>query len=977
MSFDFKMIPDEYELIKYEYIKEVSSGAGLIRHKKSGARLAVLSNDDDNKVFTIGFRTPPTDSTGVAHIMEHSVLCGSDKYPVKEPFVELMKGSLNTFLNAMTYPDKTVYPVASCNDADFQNLMDVYLDAVFHPNIYIHDEIFRQEGWHFELTDKDEPLIYNGVVYNEMKGAFSSSDDILMRKISTTLYPDSVYGVESGGDPDCIPDLTYEQFLDFHRRYYHPSNSYIYLYGDMDVAEKLEYLDKEYLSKYDVLDIESSVSHQEPFVKPVHEEGFYPVTEVSDSGKQSFMAVNWVINEDFDQARVFALQILEYVLMETPGAPLKKALLDKEYGDDIYGICETGILQPYLSVIIKNMDPSEKDEILTVINDTLFKIADEGISRKTLEGVLNTFEFRSREADYGRYPKGLMYGLQMFDSWLYYEDKPFDLLKYEAAYSFLKNNLDTGYFENLISKYLLNNSHSSVVVLKPDDKLALENEEKLAAKLQKIKDNMTASQIDECIRQTSLLKEYQSMPSSAEDLQKIPMLSISDIRKEALPIINYEIFNEKTKILHHDYETNGICYVKLLFSADHIPESEVPVIRLLSEALGYLDTDDHTYQELTDEINLNTGGITTSADVFDGGNSSYSSFFTVTARTLAEKTEIAFDLIKEILLRSHFDDEKRIKEVLGRVKSRLEMGFLNAGHQLAFTRCASYFDPAYRWRELTSGIDFYRYVCSIMKDEKGSEKLLADMKSVLAKIIRKQYLLIDWTSNSELLENGREYAEKFAAAIPDDILQGYDGTFKQVSVNPQKNEAFVTPGMVQYNAYAGNFLSAGLPYHGSMNVLKNVLGSEYLWNNVRVKNGAYGCMCGFGVNGKSYFTSYRDPKLDETYEIYDHTYEYVKNLELDDRELIKYIIGAFGVNDVPMGPSAKGLRSFTAYITGRTIEEIQKTRDEMLETDCECLRAQADAVKAVTSSGYFCTVGTETAIKSSGMEFEHIMPLLD
>ena len=521
-----------YELIQKEQIPDLRSTGYLLRHKKTGARVALLSNDDENKVFNIGFRTPPSDSTGVPHIMEHSVLCGSTDFPVKDPFVELVKGSLNTFLNAMTYPDKTVYPIASCNDQDFQNLMHVYLDAVFHPNIYKEEKIFRQEGWHYELESEDGEMSYNGVVYNEMKGAFSSPEDMLDREVMTTLYPDTTYYYESGGDPRHIPELTYGQFLDFHRRFYHPSNCYIYLYGNMDMAEKLEWIDEHYLSKYDRLDIDSEISLQKPFEQPVERIVDYPVSSEESPKGQAYLSWNAVVGTSLDADLYLAFQIIEYALLSAPGAPLKQALLDAGIGKDILSTYENGIAQPYFSVIAKNADVAQKDVFCKVIRETLEKITEEGFDRKALLAGLNYYEFRYREADFGNYPKGLMYGLQMFDSWLYDEKEPFLHLACLERFARFRDQVGSGYFEDLVRKYLLENNHAALLVLRPVPGLEAKEQEYVKEKLKKYKDTLSRTEIKQVIKDAKELKEYQDEPSPQEELEKIPMLKREDIRRE-------------------------------------------------------------------------------------------------------------------------------------------------------------------------------------------------------------------------------------------------------------------------------------------------------------------------------------------------------------------------------------------------------------------------------------------------------------
>ena len=976
--FDISRIPETYTVISSEYIEETASDALLLKHKKTGARVAVLANTDENKVFSIAFRTPPADSTGVAHIMEHSVLCGSEQFPAKDPFKELMKGSLNTFLNAMTYPDKTVYPIASCNDADFQNLMHVYLDAVFHPNIYVHDEIFRQEGWHYEMENAQDPLTINGVVYNEMKGAFSSPDDLLARKISDTLYPDTVYSVESGGDPDVIPQLTYDRFLDFHRKYYHPSNCYIYLYGNMDVTEKLSFIDEKYLNHYDRITVPSEIGLQKPFNRPVEQAAYYPVADEESAENAAYMAVNWVLEDMQDLSKTIAFQILEYVLMEAPGAPLKQALLDQDCGEDIYGTLETSMQQPYLSIVIKNMDPEGKARIRQLIHDTLAGIVREGLNRKTLEGVLSSFEFKSRESDYGQWPKGLMYGLQMMDTWLYDEHAPFTLLKYQEAYNFLREQLNTDYFEQLIRESMIENPHASVLMLLPDPGLTAKNEALLAEKLAKLKAEMSAAEVQEIIDRTLQLRSYQSEPTPQEIMEMIPMLSISDLKKTSDPLINIEKPAGDIRRLYHEIETNGINYVRFMFDIRHIDADELPLVGILTEALGNMNTKQHSYQELTDEINLASGGVRTFTEIFTRkGSDEYQPFFTVTVRCLFEKTARSFELAEEMLMDTCFDDTRRLKDILNQLKSRLEMSFMTAGHSLAIGRAASYARSGSWFRELTEGISFYQEVCSLLKDyDTKSDVLPEKLRRLCSKIFRKEFLLTDWTSDLKGLTAGEASLKAFSAGLSAEDMTDEEKTVRSIGTCPTKNEAFMTPGMVQYNGCVGDFIQEGFAYHGGMNVLQNILGSEYLWNLIREKGGAYGCMCGMSENGSGYFVSYRDPKLDETYAAYETVPDYIRSMELDDRELTKYIIGAIGKADRPMTPYTKGVRSLTAFLGGYTESDLQKRRDELLGTDVMTLRSFADAVKAVLDSGWFCSVGSESAIKASEKPFEHITQLL-
>ena len=583
-----------YDLIEKREISDLNSVGYILKHKKTKAKVVLLQNDDENKVFYIGFRTPPKNSTGVAHILEHSVLCGSEKYPLKDPFVELAKGSLNTFLNAMTYPDKTVYPVASCNQKDFENLMDVYLDAVFYPNIYKEKKIFMQEGWHYHIENPDEEIKYNGVVYNEMKGAFSSPDDVLDRTVLNALYPDNTYSNESGGDPDNIPELSYEEFLDFHRRYYHPSNSYIYLYGNMDMEERLQYLDEAYLSKFDYLEIDSSIEPQQPFEAPVYVEKQYSVTDDEDCEEGTYLSYNTCVSTSLDREKYVAFQILDYALCSAPGAPLKQALIDKNIGKDVYSIYENGIYQPYFSIVAKGANLSQKEEFEETVKSVLSELAQNGINKKALKAGLNYYEFRYKEADFGAYPKGLMYGLQALDSWLYDEMAPFTHIEANHTFKELKEKIETGYYEELIQEFLLDNPHKASVVVVPVKGLTSQKDKELAEQLQNYKASLSEEELNRLVEETNALIAYQSEETSKEDLEKIPLLQREDLRKEAEPFVMEKLSHGDIEVLFHDVFTNGVSYVKFLFDITKIDAKRLPYLGLLKTLLGYVDTDNYT-----------------------------------------------------------------------------------------------------------------------------------------------------------------------------------------------------------------------------------------------------------------------------------------------------------------------------------------------------------------------------------------------
>lgn len=964
---------EAYQIVEEKRVEELDSDGVILEHRKTGARIFLLSNEDDNKVFCIGFRTPPSDSTGVPHILEHSVLCGSEKFPVKDPFVELVKGSLNTFLNAMTYPDKTVYPVASCNEKDFQNLIDVYMDAVFNPNIYKEEKIFKQEGWHYELEAADKPLIYNGVVYNEMKGVFSSPESVLDRYIQKLLYPDNCYTYESGGDPQFIPDLTYEQFLNFHRTYYHPSNSYIYLYGDMDMAEKLEWLDKEYLCRYERKKINSAVPMQKAFEKPVEEEIFYSITEEEQVENATYLSANTVVGTNLDPKLYLAFQILEYTLLDAPGAPLKQALLDAGIGQDIMGGYESGILQPYFSVIAKNAEKSQKGEFLAVLKGTLRKLADEGLNKKSLLAGINYYEFRSREADYGSAPKGLMYGLLSLDSWLYDGD-PTMHLEYQNTFDFLKKAVDEGYFEALIREYLLDNPFEAVIIVSPKKNLTAEKEEALAKKLADYKASLSEEEIEKIVRETRELKEYQDEPSPKEDLEKIPMLKRSDIRKEAEKLVWEETEVNGIKLIRHNMFTSGIGYLKLLFGTDKVPTEDLPYVGLLKSVLGYVDTENYSYGELTSEIHLNSGGVNLSVTSYPNLEEpeNFTGVFAADIRVLYDKLDFGFSILSEILTKSILDDEKRLGEIINETRSRGRMKIENAGHSAAVSRATSYFSPTSAFNEMTGGITYYHFLEDLARNygEKKTE-IIVKLKEVCRKLFTRDNLLISYTANEEGFKKLDDTVASFMGAL----YQGGGKKYPFTRIQGNKNEGFKTSSQVNYVARCGNFRNEGFSYTGALKILKVMMSYDYLWINVRVKGGAYGCMSGFGRSGEGYFVSYRDPNLRETNEVYEGVVKYLEDFDADERDMTKFVIGTVSDLDMPLTPSIRGSRGLSAYLSGVTQEMMQQERDEVLKAQPEDIRALSGLVKAVLNTGSFCVIGNEEKIQANKDMFREIKNL--
>lgn len=965
----------EYEILDEHRVEDVQSDGFILRHKKSGARIAILSNNDDNKVFYIGFRTPPEDETGVPHIIEHTTLCGSKKFPVKDPFIELAKGSLNTFLNAMTYPDKTVYPVASCNDQDFKNLMDVYLDAVFNPNITKYEEIFKQEGWHYELTGKDDELKINGVVYNEMKGAYSSPDEVLSSQIYRSLFPDNTYSKDSGGNPEYIPKLTYEAYLDFYHKYYHPSNSYIYLYGDMDVVERLEWLDKEYLSLYDYKKVNSEINKQPAFDEIKNVEAQYSITMDDSQENKTYLSYNRVVGDSLDEMLYQAFDVLDYALVSSPGAPVKQALIDAGIGDDVYGSYDAGILQPVFSFVAKNANASQADEFESIIENTLKEVVKTGINKEALLAGINSSEFKFREADFGQFPKGLLFGLNCLDSWLFDDMKPFIHLECLGTFAKLRKAVDTDYFEKLIQEYLLDNTHGSSVTVKPKRGLGNEREEVLAKELSDYKASLSDEEIKKLIEDTEHLKKYQEEPSSDEDLRKLPMLTRADMKKNAMPFSNIEDELLDVKVVRHDIESNGIDYISFLFDAGDFAQSELGYLGFFTNALGLVSTEKYSYTDLANATNIYTGGISTGTashpDIKDRNNFVFK--LEVKLKVLEKNLDKALELMEQMLLSSDFTDTKRLGELVAQIKARLQANLSSSGHLVAAMRSMSSFSRYALYQDELKGVAFYRSICRIEKELSESPKSVSDKLAAIAKkLFARNRMLISFTGNNEAYGNAKPSLEK--------VIAGFDkmsviGNQAEVHFNTAK-EAFIDASQIQYVAKTGDFICEGYEYTGALRLLRIILSYDYLWINVRVKGGAYGCMNTFLRSGESYFVSYRDPNLSDTLDVYDRIPEYIKSFSPDERDMTKYIIGTFSALDTSMNPEAKGSRSLSAYLEGITYEQIQKERNEILNAQPEDIRRLADLVEAVLKKDSICVIGNENMIKESAGLFENVEKLI-
>ena len=960
-----------FRLLRQTSVKEINAQTYLFEHEKSGARLFFVQADDDNKVFHITFRTPPTDDTGVAHIVEHSTLCGSRKYPLKEPFVELVKGSLNTFLNAMTYPDKTMYPVASRNAKDFQNLMDVYLDAVFYPAMRENPQILMQEGWHYELENPEAPLTYSGVVYNEMKGALSDPDDLLASKLMQALYPDTTYHYESGGDPAAIPQLTQEKFVAFHSKYYHPSNSYIYLYGDLDMDTQLEWLDREYLSHFDRIAVHSEIAAQAPFEALKEVKTTYPVGAAEETAGKTFVSLAWSIDE-LSHEQSLGLDVLLHALLDTEASPLRQAILDAQLGKDVDVNYEGDLRQPMVSLTLNGAEPERAAAFKKLVYDKLAEYAEKGLERSLLEASLNIFEFRLREADFGSAPKGLIYGIRIMRSWLY-GGEPEEQLYYEKELAVLRAGLDNGYFTRLIRTCLLGNPHAVLLTMAPSQTLAAEKEKAQAEELAARKAEMSEHDLQQVMDDVKALKARQQSPETPEALATIPLLKLADIRQEPekLPLAVKE--EQGTKVLWSDIDTQGIDYLQLFFNLQAVPQEQIPYVNMLVDLLGAIDTQEESYAELSKAQNLHTGGITYSVTGFTkaGEPDSLQPFFRIKAKALVPKLPKLMALLREILTQSKFEDKKRLRDLLTQAQSSMTLSLQRTAHRIVSSRVSSYFTPGGAFADQGS-LPYYHFLTAFLKDFDASlAKFQQVLPELLARIFRQDNLLVSITC-------GKEAYAAFAQELPalQQALAAKAYAPEQWHWELKKrNEGFKSSSQVQYVGKGANFLKLGYQYTGTMHVLETLLRYGYFWTKVRVQGGAYGAFTSFNRCGDLFFGSYRDPNLQETLAVFDHTGDFVRHFDCSEREMVKSIIGTMSTVDVPLTPKMKGEAATGLWLRGVSYADRLKARQEILATRPEDIRALADLVDACMQEQAFCVFGSEEKVEAAKDIFGSVEPV--
>jgi Zn-dependent M16 (insulinase) family peptidase len=952
-----------FELLREQDIGEIQTRARLYRHSKTGAELLSLINNDENKVFGITFRTPPKDSTGVPHILEHSVLCGSRKYPVKEPFVEILKGSLQTFLNAFTYPDKTCYPVASQNTKDFYNLVDVYLDAVFYPRITEH--IFQQEGWHFEIEKPDSPLGYKGVVFNEMKGAYSSPDRLLSEYSQQSLFPDTTYGIDSGGDPRVIPSLTYKEFKDFHGRYYHPSNSRIFFYGDDDPDERLR-VANHYLRDFEKLDIDSAVPLQGRFDKP--RSFVFPFASGKDDPSRSkgMVTVNWLLTETTEIEMNMALTILGYILMGTPGSPLRKALIDSGLGEDVTGLGLEGELrQMVFSVGLKGMDVTKAQDVEALVLQTLADLAREGIEKEAVEAAINSIEFTLRENNTGSYPKGLVLMLRSLSTWLYGGD-PLSLLGFEEPLSRIKSRIesDENFFSEIIESSLLENPHRTRVLLTPDTTLGEREEEDERKRLDGIKNEMTPEELREVIENKETLKRMQETPDSREALASIPTLKLSDLEKKnrTIPLDLFE--RGDAKILYHDLVTNGIVYVDVGFNLSVLPQDYIQYIPLFSRALIEMGTQDEDYVKLSRRIDRKTGGVGPAllvSSVVDADKTEARLF--LRGKAMLSQTGDLLDIIRDILLTVEMDNRDRFRQMLLEERARKEQGLIPAGHQVVNSRLRAHFSEAGWVGEQMNGVSYLFFLRDLVRKVDDDWPSVRDiLQEILRLIVNRRDMIVNVTTDTTGWESVKSRFDEFIETMPEHPLRIAEWTPRY----PDELEGMIVPSQINYVGKGADLYGLGYKFHGSSAVITRYLKTSWLWDRIRVQGGAYGAFCIFDrLSGVLTFLSYRDPNIAKTVNAFDETGDFLRRADLNRDELTKSIIGCIGDIDAYMFPDAKGYTSMMRYLIGSTDAYRQKIRDEILATTPDDFVRFANVLDGVGEKGIVKVLGSESSIKEA------------
>ncbi len=963
-----------FTFVERRAIPEIDAVGLRFEHEGSGAELVKFACDDPNKSFAITFKTPPEGDYGIPHILEHSVLDGSEKFPVKSPFQVLTKGSLNTFLNAMTASDFTMYPVASTNTKDFFNLVNVYLDAVLNPLVHDNPKIFLQEGWRYELASPEAPLEINGIVYNEMKGAFSAPERVLGYVVEKALFPDSPYGLSSGGHPQAIPELERQQLLDFHRKYYHPSNARITLWGDGDTRAELKFIHEQYLKNYKVRAVAAAIPQQPPFEALAEVEAVYPVGADEDPADKTFLSLAWVAGGPQDPAQSMALDVLTDVLVNRPASPLRSALEQAGIGKDSYAYY-SDTKQGVLQLVVKNANPDDARRFRKLVFAELGRLAEQGLDKRLIEGVINKLEFRLREADYGSFPKGLVYTFFGIRGWLFADD-PFLGVAYEAPLAEVRQALESDLLEKLIRRHLLDNPHGVLAVVKPQPGLEAERSAQRKAALAEKKAAMKPARIARIVEQTKALEAYQAKPDDPENLAKIPMLSLEDLDREerAFPVTEHRV--DGVRLLHSEQATNGIIYLQLLFDVRGLAQELLPHAALLAQVLGELDTSERSYGALDTELSIHTGGLDYGLRTYLelAERKDFQPKLAVSGKVLSPKLERLLELTAEVLRQTRFDDRERLREVLGKIHSRYAGMARRSGVYLAMQRLMAYLGAEGAFDERTGGLHFIHFLSEqVAHYDERAEGLLADLAFVAQILFDRHNLVLGVTCSSADLKRVKEQLPGFLARVPSTERKPQQW---QLALE-HENEGLAAASKVQYVVQGADFRNLGHAHSGHLEVAERILSREYLTDQIRVQGGAYGAWSQFGRSGLGLMSSYRDPHLKRTFEVYDGAVDYLKGFQADPRMMTRFIIGAIAGRDKPGSPAGEGARAIAYALQGLEQATRQAERDQILGAKPADIRALAPLVEAVLGAETFCVYGNETKLQQNAEMFSRLVEVLE
>ena len=952
-----------------ERIDELDADAYVLRHAASGARLLYLACEDENKAFSIAFKTPPANDTGVFHILEHSVLCGSERYPVKEPFVDLIKSSMQTFLNAMTYPDKTVYPVASTNEQDLINLASVYMDAVRNPAIYAKPAIFQQEGWHYELDVpegaalEDGALRYNGVVFNEMKGALSDPMDVLDNAINRALFPDTAYACESGGNPRAIPSLTYEEFLDTHARHYSLSNSYITLYGDLDPERFLTFLDEEFLSRESLVSkahagAPNPLELQAPVVCECER------VEMRTTPENAMVGLAYVIGTAHDRKRLVAADMVFDAILGSNEAPVKKALMAAGLGGNIASYTAGDRLQPYELIMVQNAEADVARGLQRIVEDECRRLVEEGIPRERLEAVLASEEYDLRQRDYG-YADGVAIACDALGTWLYNDDDVILGLQYGPIYAELREELDTCYFEDLLREIVLESGHRALVELVPvEDDVSAEDageEAELAAK----KASLSCAELQGIVDAEAALRVQQEAEDTPEAKATLPRLHVSDIgaaRPESALAVDT---TTPLPCLKHDIPTRQLAYALYYFDLSHLSFAELPYARLMAALMQQLATERRTAAELDSYIGRNLGFLSFQCEVMSQPDWRLARpMLTVAAGALSEKIDCLASIPREVWATTLFEDTDRMRDVLTQMRIGMEQTFINSGHAAALARAYSYTSPGGIVAQQLSGVDFYRFVRELLEhfDERKDE-LCGKLRELQARVFTSTGTMVSFTGSDA------DY-ERFWHAAGDLGLCARTAPAKELYVPwPEpRREAFIIPSDVCFVARAIDPRRLELAGNGVWSVVSQVLSYDYLWNEVRVKGGAYGCGFRAMIDRQFGFYTYRDPAIDPSLERIARAGAWLSSFDPEPEAFEGFIVSCAAGCDTPLKPYALTKRQNGEYFTKRPAGWREQMRSEMLAATLQDVCDLGEAVARVAAEAPLCVFGGRELIEASGAD---------